>query len=233
MPVYWLSPEPVFPDPRQAGVEGLVAVGGDLTPARLVEAYRQGVFPWYDLGSPILWWCPDPRLILEPERLHVPRRLERILRQELFTLSLDLDFEGVINSCASVHLHREQGTWILPEMINAYCRLHKLGYAHSLEVWRSGELVGGIYGVALKKAFFGESMFHRVDNASKVALVSLMRLLSNRGFHFLDCQQTTRHLLQFGAREVSRNTFLTRLDQALQDSRGEPHLRPGYLGSEV
>ena len=233
MPVYWLPQDPVFPDPRKDGVEDLVAVGGDLGSRRLVQAYRQGIFPWYERGSPILWWSPDPRLILEPERLHVPRRMRRLLRRGEFTLSLDLDFEGVISSCASVHLRRAMGTWILPEMITAYCRLHEQGHTHSVEVWREGELVGGIYGVALKRAFFGESMFHRETNASKVALIALMRVLHRKGFHFLDCQQTTRHLLQFGAREVSRGRFLDMLDRAQADPRGEPDLRPGYLRPEI
>jgi leucyl/phenylalanyl-tRNA--protein transferase len=231
MPVYWLSQAPVFPDPRESGVEDLVAVGGDLGSRRLVQAYRQGIFPWYEQGSPILWWSPDPRLILEPERLYVPRRLRRLLRQGRFTPSLDLDFRGVISSCASVHLRRQHGTWILPEMITAYCRLHEQGCAHSVEVWRDGSLMGGIYGVALGRAFFGESMFHREANASKVALVILVRLLWRHGFHFMDCQQTTQHLLQFGAREVRRDTFLARLEEALADPRGEPDLRPGYLGT--
>jgi len=233
MPVYWLPQTPVFPDPRESGAGDLVAVGGDLGTRRLVQAYRQGIFPWYERGSPILWWSPDPRLILEPERLHVPRRLERLLRQKHFTLSLDLDFKAVITSCASVHLQRAQGTWILPEMIAAYCRLHEQGYAHSLELWRGENLVGGIYGVALERAFFGESMFHRETNASKVALVSLVRLLERHGFHFLDCQQTTGHLLQFGAREVSRDTFLAMLDRALAGPRREPDLQPGSLKSEA
>ena len=233
MPVYWLSQAPVFPDPRESASEDLIAVGGDLGSRRLIQAYRQGLFPWYERGSPILWWSPAPRLILEPERLHVPRRLIRLLRQGGFAASLDLDFRGVITSCAEVHLRQNQGTWILPEMITAYCRLHDMGYAHSVEVWRDGVLVGGIYGVALGRAFFGESMFHRETDASKAALVTLVRLLSRLGFHFLDCQQTTSHLLRFGAREVSRDAFLDRLDRALGDPRGEPDLQPGALETEV
>lgn len=227
MPIYWLPPEPVFPDPRKEELGDLVAAGGDLSPSRLIQAYSQGIFPWYEMGSPILWWSPDPRLILDPDKLHVPSRLERLIRQNRFRVSLDLDFPAVINSCARVHSRRCHGTWILPEMISAYSRLHELGFAHSVEVWSREGLVGGIYGVALKKAFFGESMFFLERNASKVALVSLVRFLRKWGFYFMDCQQTTRHLLQFGAQEISRAEFLSRLDMALNDPQ-EVQWWPGW-----
>ncbi|EHJ46681.1 leucyl/phenylalanyl-tRNA/protein transferase [Solidesulfovibrio carbinoliphilus subsp. oakridgensis] len=221
MPVFQLPYEPVFPKPSLAEPGGLLAVGGDLRLERLLAAYRRGIFPWYDERSPILWWSPDPRPILFPGLVHVSKRLARTIRSGRFAVTLDTDFAGVIRGCAGTSRTAGDGTWIVPEMMEAYERLHQAGYAHSVEAWQDGELVGGAYGVAIGKAFFGESMFHRVTDASKVAFVTLCRHLAGQGFHFLDCQQTTGHLCRFGAVEVRRGEFLKRLDLARQDA-GEP-----------
>jgi len=216
MTVFYLSKEPIFPHPRFSDPDGLLAVGGDLSLERLILAYSQGIFPWYSPGNPILWWSPDPRLVLFPEELHVPRSLRRVLNKKRFKVTIDQAFEQVINMCAKVRRSDGYGTWLVPEMIEAYIRLHKQGLAHSFETWQKDRLVGGVYGVSLGQAFFGESMFYLVPNASKVALVHLVFYLRKKSFHFLDCQQTTHHMLRFGAREISRNEFLQRLKQALQ-----------------
>lgn len=231
MTVFALNARPVFPDPAHADEDGLLAVGGDLSPQRLLMAYGQGIFPWYSENSPILWWSPDPRLILEPSRIHVPRRLERILRQGRFTFTLDAAFERVIGLCAGTPRRGAHGTWIVPEMLAAYCRLHELGFAHSVEAWSGDELAGGLYGVAMGGAFFGESMFYREPDASKAALVTLVRALDRAGFTLFDCQQTTAHMLRFGGFEVPRVEFLSRLQDALElpFQRGTWTLRDGRL----
>lgn len=204
-----------FPDPFKDDLGDLVAVGGDLSADRLIAAYGKGIFPWYGPGGPILWWSPDPRLILVPQEIHVPRRLKRVLRQGRFEISVNTAFERVIQGCASTPRKEGGGTWITPEMKRAYVRLHRLRVAHSVEAWSEGRLGGGIYGVALGRAFFGESMFTTLTNGSKVALVSLCRLLAEKGFFVFDCQQTSAHLLRFNAFEVPRRNFLQRLQQAL------------------
>ncbi|EFL53260.1 leucyl/phenylalanyl-tRNA/protein transferase [Solidesulfovibrio fructosivorans JJ]] len=220
MPVFSLTEDPMlFPRPSLAEPGGLLAVGGDLCVTRLVAAYRRGIFPWYDADTPILWWSPDPRPILFPGLIHVSRRLARTIRSGKFTVTLDEDFSGVIRGCAGVSRTVGDGTWIVPEMIAAYEALHAAGYAHSVEAWLGGELVGGAYGVTIGRAFFGESMFHKVADASKVAFVTLCRHLDGRGFHFIDCQQETGHLARFGAVPVRRSEFQKRLDVARQ---GEP-----------
>ena len=231
MTVFNLPTRPLFPDPAHADEDGLLAVGGDLSPQRLLMAYAQGIFPWYCENSPILWWSPDPRLVLEPAKIHVPGRLERILRQGRFAFTLDTAFERVITGCAETPRPGAHGTWIVPEMLAAYCRLHELGFAHSIEVWSGTILAGGLYGVALGGAFFGESMFYREPDASKAGLVTLMRLLSQAGFVLFDCQQTTAHMLRFGGFEMPRSEFLARLGQALELStpRGPWSLRDGAL----
>lgn len=231
MTVFALSKESVFPDPVHADADGLLAVGGDLSPQRLLMAYAQGIFPWYGENAPILWWSPDPRLILEPARIHVPRRLERALRQGRLVFTLDTAFEQVVTLCARTSRPGAHGTWIVPEMLAAYCRLHDLGFAHSVEAWRDGVLAGGLYGVALGGAFFGESMFFRVPDASKAALVILVRALAEAGFSLFDCQQTTRHMVRFGGFEVSRDDFLRRLALALElpTRRGAWSLRDARL----
>ncbi|MGM0424745.1 MAG: leucyl/phenylalanyl-tRNA--protein transferase [Thermodesulfobacteriota bacterium] len=219
-----------FPDPAREDVDDLLAIGGDLSPQRLISAYSKGIFPWFSQDSPILWWSPDPRMVLFPSELHIPRRLQRTLAQGRLQVSLNLDFQAVITSCASVKRKGSAGTWIVPSMIQAYTKLHQLGYAHSLEVWDQESLAGGIYGVALRRAFFGESMFHRVTNASKVALVYLARRLQEQGFYFLDCQQSSRHLQGFGARDISRKSFLQLLKKAQQEPEpGTECWQPGWL----
>jgi leucyl/phenylalanyl-tRNA--protein transferase len=212
-----------FPPVEQATAEGLLAIGGDLRPERLIEAYRHGIFPWYNDDQPILWWSPDPRAVLFPARLHVPRSVEKIIRRRQFTVTFDRCFRDVMIQCAAPRpQYPEGGTWITPAMIAAYTRLHELGYAHSVEAWEEDRLVGGVYGVALGGAFFAESMFTRVDNASKVALVSLVRQLHAWGFRIMDCQQSSPHVMRFGAEEIARREFLRHLATAigLTDRRG-------------
>ncbi len=230
MVVYYLSSEVSFPDPKREDVDDLVAVGGDLSPQRLIFAYQKGIFPWYSEDTPILWWSPDPRLVLDLQNIHVPNRLKRILRQKIFKVTLNMNFSEVINSCAYVKRSGMRGTWIVPEMIEAYLRLYRLGFAHSVEAWRSGSLVGGLYGVAIGRMFFGESMFYRVSNASKVAFVHFVNMLKDQGFHFIDCQQTTQHLQRFGAHIISRKKFMNKLDTAL---RGEPPLKNVWTAREL
>ncbi|MFP4393227.1 MAG: leucyl/phenylalanyl-tRNA--protein transferase [Desulfohalobiaceae bacterium] len=230
MNVPYFSQEMDFPDPAREDVDDLLAIGGDLSPQRLISAYSKGIFPWFSQDSPILWWSPDPRMVLFPSELHVPRRLRRSMAQNKFKVSLNLDFEAVITSCAKVKRKGCQGTWIVPSMIRAYTKLHHLGYAHSLEVWDGEVLAGGIYGVALHRSFFGESMFHRVSGASNVALVCLVQRLQEHGFYFLDCQQSSRHLQGFGAREIPRQSFLQLLSRALQEPEpGAECWQPGWI----
>jgi len=215
MPVFYLSDEPIFPDPAQAEPDGLLAVGGDLCVDRLLIAYAQGIFPWYSQGMPILWWSPDPRPVIEPSCLHVPRRLERFLRKHPFRITVNKNFYGVIRSCAGMTRGCESGTWLVPEMIEAYENLHWQGYAHSVEVWKDGVLVGGFYGVALGKVFFGESMFHFRSDAAKVGFVYFVRYLDSLGFTMIDCQQTTQHMVRFGAKEIPRAEFMHRITQGI------------------
>ncbi|SDB01748.1 leucyl/phenylalanyl-tRNA--protein transferase [Desulfonatronum thiosulfatophilum] len=213
MPVYALNHRIVFPPVENAEPDGLLAVGGDLTPERLFHAYSLGIFPWYAPGSPILWWSPDPRLVLFPEELHISSSLRKFLRRNAFQVSFDKAFKYVITRCATVPRPNGPGTWLVPEMRCAYIKLHEVGVAHSVEVWEGGELVGGIYGVALGRIFFGESMFHTRANASKVALIHLVQRLRRWDFQVLDCQQTTQHMLRFGAREIPRTQFMTILEE--------------------
>ena len=198
--------------PELADEYGLVAVGGDLSPARLLEAYRRGIFPWYDEQTPVLWWSPDPRAVFELDRFHVPRRLLRTVRSGRFRVTVNRDFGAVIRACAE---NRKDGTWITPEMIEAYERLHRLGYAHSVEAWCGDVLGGGIYGVAAGGLFAGESMFTRVRDGSKVALVALAERLRERGFVLFDTQFVTEHTRRFGAAEIPRAEYLARLRAAL------------------
>lgn len=207
-----------FPPASLADANGLLAVGGDLCVERLLAAYRAGIFPWYAEGDPILWWSPDPRLVLFPGDLRISRRLGRVLRKKTFQVTMDTAFEAVVRACASAPRRSGPGTWIIDEMIDAYCRLHRAGYAHSVEAWQEGELAGGLYGVSLGRCFFGESMFTRTSNASKVAFVRLVQFLSGRDFDMIDCQMTTAHLVRFGAVEMRREAFLKRLSAALQAS---------------
>jgi len=212
-----------FPAVDQASPEGLLAVGGDLRPERLLQAYRHGIFPWYNDDQPILWWSPDPRAVLFPDKLHVSRSLKRSLRSRLFSVTLDTTFRHVMEQCAGPRpQYPEGGTWITDDMLNAYTRLHELGYAHSVETWQDDRLVGGLYGVAIGGAFFAESMFTRVDDASKVALVKLVTQLQAWNFRLIDCQQFSPHVSRFGAEEIPRSVFIRYLTQALTipDRRG-------------
>jgi len=213
MPIFRLNDRLAFPDPRLASAEGLLAVGGDLSPERLLLAYSLGIFPWYGSGDPLLWWSPDPRCVIVPAEVHISRRLARTLRQERFVVTCNAAFEQVIAACAATRKHQGEGTWLVPEMQAAYRRLHALGYAHSVEVWQDGQLAGGLYGVILERFFFGESMFHRVADASKVALVKLCRYLAAHRFELLDCQVPNPHLFRMGAIQLSRMAFLDRLRQ--------------------
>lgn len=214
MPVFRLTERLAFPDPHLAGPEGLLAVGGDLSPERLLLAYSLGIFPWYGPGEPLLWWSPDPRCVLIPEQVHVSRRLERTLRRGVFSVTCNRAFDRVVAACADVRKSTGEGTWLGPEMQAAYRELHRLGYAHSIEAWHAGELAGGLYGVALGRFFFGESMFHRVADASKVVLVALCRHLKERHFELLDCQVPNPHLDRMGATGLPRAAFLERLYRA-------------------
>jgi len=216
MTVFKLPEELVFPSPEYADADGLLAVGGDLSVKRLLLAYQMGIFPWYSKEMPILWWSPDPRLILKPEDLKISKRLMRLIKKGFFQITLDQAFEDVIRECASVKRPNQNDTWITDDMIEAYCRLHHEGFAHSVESWQEGELVGGLYGISLGRAFFGESMFSKVSNASKVAFVHLVWFLESRNFSLIDCQLTTKHLLSFGAQEIQRKEFLRMLEEALK-----------------
>jgi len=198
----------IFPDAEDAPAEGLLMAGGDLSPERLMLAYSRGIFPWYGEDSPLLWWSPDPRCVLFTHKLHVNARLRRTLRSRSFTFSVNSCFERVIRLCAEVPRPGQDGTWIVPDMVEAYLRLHELGHAHSVEVWEDGELAGGLYGVKLGRVFFGESMFHLRSYASKAAVIFLVEQLRAQGVELLDCQQATPHMLRFGAEEIPRKRFL-------------------------
>jgi len=208
MPVFRLTGELLFPDPSLAEEGGLLAVGGDLGTERLLLAYSMGIFPWYDEGSPILWWSPDPRLVLRPSDLRVSRSLRQTLKKGLYSVTFDRAFRDVIRLCAETPRRGEAGTWITQEMMEAYAGLHEAGYAHSVESWRDGGLAGGLYGVALGGVFFGESMFSLRPDASKAALVVLAERLSLLQVELIDCQVTTGHLLRMGAFEMPRAEFL-------------------------
>ena len=194
---------------------GIVGIHGNLSPGLLLSAYRQGVFPWYDDESPILWWSPDPRFILDPGELHVSSSMEKFLKRKVYNVTVDEAFAEVIHACASVPRSGQEGTWIVPEMEEAYKRLHDLGFAHSVEVWEDKTLAGGLYGISLGKLFFGESMFSYRSNASKTAFILLVLGLQEKGFPMIDCQVYTEHLEQLGAREVDREYFLQRLEEGL------------------
>jgi leucyl/phenylalanyl-tRNA--protein transferase len=216
MPIFRLVDEPIFPPPDYADASGLLAVGGDLSKERLLEAYRLGIFPWYSDDQPILWWSPDPRLVLDLKDFTISRSLRKTLKKAIFQVTFDHAFERVIQACAVVPRTAQNGTWITEEMQEAYIDLHGLGYAHSVESWFGGELVGGLYGVSLGKAFFGESMFHLKTDASKAALATLVEKLKSWDFHFIDSQMTTEHMIRLGAKELPRRIFLKRLQLALR-----------------
>jgi leucyl/phenylalanyl-tRNA--protein transferase len=204
-----------FPPVEDATPEGVLAVGGNLSPGMLLSAYSQGIFPWYTDGEPILWWSPDPRFVLFPDELHVSKSMKKALRKGGFNYSLDRCFEQIIRGCRTVPRHDQNGTWITGEMLEAYTELHHLGYAHSIEVWREGQLAGGMYGVSLGCCFFGESMYSLVPNASKAALIRFIGLMRSKGFTMLDCQVHSEHLSTLGARMIPRREFMRLLKSGL------------------
>jgi len=212
----WLGLRDPFPPVEQALVEpnGLLAAGGDLSPARLLDAYARGIFPWFNDEDPVLWWSPDPRMVLLPRELHLSRSLRRTIRSQEFTVTFDRAFQGVMEGCAGPR-DKQDGTWITADMMRAYTRMAELGHAHSVEAWADGELAGGLYGVAVGRIFYGESMFTRRSNASKVAVSWLARQLDRWQFELIDCQMSTEHLASLGAREVPRADFLRRLERAI------------------
>ena len=208
MSVFQLPDEPVFPLPDLADPDGLLAIGGDLSPQRLIQAYAAGIFPWYSEGSPILWWSPDPRLVLFPGEFKRHKNLRRLVHSNKFSITMDKDFAAVVEACSKVERKDQDGTWITREMQEAYIRLFELGFAHSVECRLDGKLAGGLYGVSLGKIFFGESMFHYVADASKVALWHLVDFLLENDFKLIDAQQDTPHLRSLGARLIPRKEFL-------------------------
>jgi len=216
--LHWLDPEgPVntpFPNPNLALAEpsGLLAAGGDLSPTRLLTAYRQGIFPWYDEDQPILWWSPDPRLVLFPTQLHISRSLRKRLRKKIYQVTLDQSFPEVVQACAGPRRNTAD-TWITPEIQTAYIRLHRMGYAHSVETWQDNKLVGGLYGLSIGRVFFGESMFSLYTDASKVAFIYLCHQLQRWNFPLIDCQVQTEHLQRLGAHTIPRDDFLRYLNQ--------------------
>jgi leucyl/phenylalanyl-tRNA---protein transferase len=224
--VFLLGQDPeTFPPPERADRSGLLAIGGDLTPARLLAGYRRGIFPWYSEGQPILWHSPNPRFVLLPGQLHVPRSLEKVLRRRTYDVRADTAFPEVLSACAVAPRPGQDGTWITAAMHAAYVTLHRLGHAHSVEAWREGELVGGLYGVAVGRVFFGESMFTLSPDASKAAFATLARSLFDAGCLLIDCQVETEHLARFGAKDIPRRRFLQLLAPAVQAG---PSLHPVF-----
>ncbi len=215
MTVYRLTKELVFPPPELADDDGLLAIGGDLSVNRLILAYSMGIFPWYSDNDPILWWSPDPRLVLIPGELKVSRTLRQTIKKGIYRVTTNTAFEDVIRNCAVIRRKGQGGTWITDDMITAYVRLHKAGYAHSVESWDGDELAGGFYGVMMGKAFFGESMFAKKTDASKVAFATYVAILAEKDFELIDCQVTTDHMKRFGAREIPRTEFLKLLQKVL------------------
>ena len=219
MPVFQLSDELIFPPPQLADRSGLLAVGGDLSPERLILAYQMGIFPWYNDDDPILWWSPSPRMILVPDEFHMSHRFRRTLKTNPFDVTVDTAFRKVIESCSVMPREGQDGTWILPDMIEAYCALHARGVVHSIECRQEGQLVGGLYGVSLGRCFFGESMFSKVPEASKVALAMLVAIARHHRFVLIDCQMNTPHLARMGAHEIRRKPFLTLLAQGIESEQ--------------
>ena len=218
------TPETQFPSPDSASEEGLVAVGGEITTVRVLSAYRQGIFPWYSEDQPVLWWSPEPRAILYPADIKISRSLKKTLRKKLFHVTADQAFSEVIKGCAGPRIQSpEGGTWITEEMMSTYTRLHQMGYGHSIEVWHDEKLVGGLYGLALGSAFFGESMYSHAPDASKIALVHLAQIATSHGIDFIDCQLPTEHLSRMGAIDISRKAYLAILENALQENDRTEH----------
>jgi len=216
MPVFSLNEDIIFPPVELADESGILAVGGDLSEERLIEAYSRGIFPWYSPGEPILWWSPDPRFILYPKEIKVSRSMRQILKRETFTITFDQAFPEVIKNCSKPR-EDELGTWITDEMTDAYIKLHNVGLAHSVEAWQDGRLAGGLYGVSLGKTFFGESMFTHVSNASKACFIVLTRYLGEAGFPIIDCQVHTDHLASLGAHFIPRSDFLAVIESSIKE----------------
>jgi leucyl/phenylalanyl-tRNA--protein transferase len=229
MPIFRLVDNIVFPPIQLTSESGILAIGGDLTPGRLLEAYRQGIFPWYSEGDPIVWWSPDPRFVLFLDELKISRSMKKVLRQGVFKITYDHNFREVVELCQKAR-RKQKGTWITDEMLQAYCTLHTLGFAHSAEAWHGERLVGGIYGVSLGRCYFGESMFSLMNNASKAALISLVYTLQELNFDFLDCQVYTAHLESLGGRYISRSEFFGLLTEGLKHEtlRGNWMLMPEF-----
>lgn len=218
MPVFQLNRTPHFPPVHLADPSGLLAVGGELTPDFLIAAYQQGIFPWFNPGDPIMWWSPDPRMVLFPDELKVSKSMRNVLNQRNFRIEFDVHFEEVIDACSAVPREGQDGTWITAEMVNAYSELHRLGVAHCVAVFNGNkELVGGLYGIAIGRCFFGESMFAKESNASKVGFIALVQWLRNQKYQIIDCQMSTSHLASLGAREINRTEFIERIDKAIAE----------------
>ena len=213
MPVYYLTEEIIFPPAEEAEPDGLLAAGGDLSAKRLLHAYRNGIFPWYNEDEPILWWCPHPRFVLFPPELKVSKSMQALIKKETYTFTTNTAFSTVIDNCKTVSRKGQESTWINDTVKEAYTRLHDLGYAHSAEAWMDGELVGGLYGIRLGSIFFGESMFSKQSNASKFAFIQYVRQLQAEGVVLIDCQVYTEHLESLGARMIDRSIFLDYLKQ--------------------
>jgi leucyl/phenylalanyl-tRNA---protein transferase len=216
MALFALDKELVFPPVHLAEPDGLLAMGGDLSPERLLLAYRNGIFPWHE-GEHILWWCPDPRFVIFPDELKVSKAIKPLLKRNEFEFTTNKAFAGVIHHCKETKRPGQQGTWITDEVEKAYCKLHELGYAHSAEVWKDGELVGGLYGIKLGKMFFGESMFSKISNASRFAFVKYMQQLKEEAIELIDCQVHTEYLESFGARMIDRTEFIEKLKLLITD----------------
>ena len=208
----------IFPDARVAGKEGLLAFGGDLNPNRILKAYRNGIFPWFNPEDPILWWSPNPRMLLYPKDFKTSKSFKRVLRNKGFEVRFDTNFEAVITYCGDVPREGQDGTWLTKEMKDAYIELHDMGFAHSVETYYEGKLVGGLYGLALGRGFFGESMFSLMPNASKVSIKALSSICAKKSYDFIDCQIETPHLIKWGAKLVERETFLDELEVTLEKS---------------
>lgn len=207
--MYWLpDDELVFPAPDLADENGILALGGDLSPKRLLLAYQHGIFPWFNEDDPIIWWSPDPRFVLLPENLKVSKSMRQVLRRNIFTITFDTDFQSILWNCQNIKRKGQGGTWITDEMFDAYLTLHEIGLAHSVEVWQNNQLVGGLYGISLGKCFYGESMFAKVSNASKAGFITLVQNLASLGFDLIDCQTETAHLRSLGADFINRADFL-------------------------
>jgi len=216
MPIFRLSKRIDFPPAWLARSDGLLCIGGDLSSERLLLAYKNGIFPWFSKDEPFLWWSPDPRLVLFPKEINISKSLNKKIKKNLFSITVDTAFEQTIRSCAKPRKNEQKGTWLVNEMIDSYIQLHNMGYAHSIETWRDDKLVGGLYGVCLGGSFFGESMFSFESDASKIALVALANYLKKQCFDLIDCQVTTTHLLNMGACEISRNSFLDIISKSVK-----------------